>query len=76
MCMCCTVTLAVYCSKEIYTPVSTALTDDPFAPDCTISCRLLAGKSFSRPLGMQALQSLSIHKNQYMLLKDYGNNET
>ena len=32
------------------------LTEDPLAPETTISCRLLSGNSFSNPAGIVALK--------------------
>lgn len=44
-------------------------TVEPFAPDCTISCRLLSGNEHKRPAGKQVLQTKTNKTNRVIFFK-------
>ena len=46
------------------------LTDDPLAPETTISCRLLSGNSFSKPAGIVTLKLFQwVHNKKVLAIK-------
>ena len=45
------------------------LTEDPLAPETTMSCRLLSGNNFSKPAG---IVTLKIHKHNHHSLEKHA----